>query len=60
LDAAKFVDRSFNYVDKVIRYRCCVTTVLYTKAPQINLCGAFAFLHSTMIREFVVVVELNF
>jgi hypothetical protein len=49
-----------NFVDKVIRYGSCVTTVLYTEASQINLCGAFVFLQSKMIREFVVVMEVNF
>jgi hypothetical protein len=60
MDAAKCVDRSLNYVDKVIRYGSCVTTVLCTEASQINLCGAFVFLQSKMIREFVVVMEVNF
>ncbi len=48
-------------MDIVILYLCCVTTTLYTKAPQINLCGAFALWLSKIVCENVVVVtELNF
>ena len=60
LEFAKFVDGSFNYVDKVILYGCCVTTTLYTKAPQINLCGAFAFYYSKMIRELFIALLIGF